>query len=172
MHQRWIAPNPNRGNHGGSHWNNPWHRNEAQMSTCVPDYWRCEHLNWNTISYTNNSIYKSPISMQYLVIFNRNPKDFCVDSWPCTKFDSTTTHESVTTKAVLSAGKVMATVFRDFQGIIIINYLEKYNNRSLLCSIIGWFKKRIKGKTTKIVKLHELVSELVPHPLYLIAQYS
>src|SRR5258705_11581550 len=84
---------------------------------------------------------RKDISTQCLAMFHRNPKDFLLrfvtvdETWihhytPESKHQSkqwTSTGESAPKRAktVLSAGKVMATVFWVFQKTIMSDYLEK-----------------------------------------------
>ena len=145
------------------------------------------------------------ISNQNLTLFRRNPQDFLrrfitVDeTWihhytPETKQQSkqwTKSGESAPKKAktVLSAGKVMATVFWDSQGIILIDYLEK--GRSITgayyTALLDRLKQELIEKRPRLArkkvlfhqdnapahtaavtmaKLHELGFQLVPHPPY------
>jgi histone-lysine N-methyltransferase SETMAR len=92
-------------------------------------------------------------------------------------------------KTVLSAGKVMATVFWDSQGIIFIDYLQKgqivtevYYSTLLNCLYEELQTKRPRLARKKVIfhhdnapthtstvamaKLHELRFELLPHPPY------
>jgi len=51
-------------------------------------------------------------------------------------------------KTVPSAGKVMATVFLDSEGVIYIDYIEgKNGHRAVLCRIIGPIRRRIAENT-------------------------
>lgn len=140
-----------------------------------------------------------------LAMFKRNKKEFLrrfitVDeTWihhhtPETKQQSKqwiTTGEPAPkkAKAVLSANKVMATVFWDSRGIIHIDYLEKGQtiNGEYYCKLLDRFNNVLKEKrphlakkkvlfhqdnarvhtcVSAMAKIHELRYELLPHPPY------
>ena len=102
----------------------------------------------------DNKYNRETTSEQCLTLFKRNPKEFLRrfvtddEKWihwytPETKEQSkqwTSLGERAPKKAktVLSAGKFMATVFWDSQGVIYIDHLEKGQNghRAPLCRII------------------------------------
>lgn len=153
----------------------------------------------------DNKRNRETISEQCLTLFKRNPKEFLrrfvtVDeTWihwytPETKEQSkqwTSPGERAPKKAkiVLSAGKVMATVFWDSQGVIYIDYLEKGKTVTGLyyAELLGRFDAELQKKrphlakkkvlfhhdnapahtsavaTAKLVELHY---ELLPHPPY------
>ncbi|XP_012063671.1 PREDICTED: histone-lysine N-methyltransferase SETMAR-like [Atta cephalotes] len=91
-------------------------------------------------------------------------------------------------KTVLSAGKMMATVFWDSQGIILIDYLQKDKTITgeYYATLLNHLKEELKKKrprlarkkvlfqdnapfhksTVAMTKLHELGYELIPHPPY------
>lgn len=92
-------------------------------------------------------------------------------------------------KTVQSAGKVMATVFWDSQGIILIDYLEKGRTITgqYYCDLLDTFDAALKAKRPHLKKkkilfhhdnapahscrlatekLHQLRYELLPHPPY------
>jgi [histone H3]-lysine36 N-dimethyltransferase SETMAR len=140
-----------------------------------------------------------------LVHFRRNPKDFLrrfitVDeTWvhhytPETKEQSKQwTHKGSPppkkAKTVLSAGKVMASVFWDSHGIILVDYLEKGKtiNGEYYANLLQQLSDKIKEKRPHLAKkkvlfhqdnapahksaiamakIHELGFELVPHSAY------
>jgi len=148
---------------------------------------------------------RKDISMQCLAMFKRNPQDFwrrfvTVDeTWihyytPETKQQSKQwiifgENASKKAKTVLSAGKVMATVFWDSQGIILIDYLQKDKTitGAYYATLLDRLKEELKKKrprltckkvlfyqdnmpshksTVAMAKLHELGCELIPHPPY------
>jgi len=153
----------------------------------------------------DNKRNRETTSEQCLTLFKRNPKEFLrrfvtVDeTWihwytPETKEQSkqwTSPGERAPKKAktVLSAGKVMATVFWDSQGVIYIDYLEKGKTVTGLyyAELLGRFDAELQKKrphlakkkvlfhhdnapahtsavaTAKLVELHY---ELLPHPPY------
>jgi len=108
--------------------------------------------------------------MQYLAIFKRNPQDFwsrfvAVDeTWihhytPETKQQSKQwimSGESASKKAktVLSAGKVMATVFWDSQGIILIDYLQKGKiiTEEYYATLLDRLKEELKKKQPRLMR--------------------
>ena len=144
-------------------------------------------------------------SQQCLAMFKRNPKEFLrrfitVDeTWihhytPETKEQSKQWVEPGSSapkkaKVVPSAGKVLATVFWDARGIILIDYLEKGKTitgpyyAELLDRLDAAVKRNRPGLARKKVlfhqdnapahtsaiamaKIHELGYELLPHPPY------
>ena len=144
-------------------------------------------------------------SEECLKMFKGNPREFLrryvtVDeTWihhytPETKEQSkqwTSPGERAPKKAkrVPSAGKVMATVFWDSQGIILIDYLEKGRTITgqYYCALLDKFDAALKEKRPRLqrkkilfhhdnapahscrlatVKLDELRYELLPHPPY------
>ncbi|CAK9827513.1 Histone-lysine N-methyltransferase SETMAR [Anthophora retusa] len=148
---------------------------------------------------------RKDVSTQCLAMFKRNPQDFwrrfvTVDeTWihhytPETKQQSKQwimSGESAPKKAktVLSAGKVMATVFWDSQGIILIDYLQKSKTITgeYYATLLDRLKEQLKKErprlarkkvlfhqnnasshksTVAMAKLHELGFELIPHPPY------
>ena len=117
-----------------------------------------------TVDHKRNRVRCSKDCLQ---LFQRNPQDFrcrfvTVDeTWihhytPETKEQSKqwiASGESAPKKAkiVPSAGKVMATVFWDSQGVILIDYMEKgETNRCILFIVIGPFENRAARKTSTI----------------------
>ncbi|KAL1454589.1 hypothetical protein WDU94_010809 [Cyamophila willieti] len=148
---------------------------------------------------------RKDISSTCLTLFNKNPVDFCRrfvtcdETWihhytPETKEQSkqwTSKDEPAPkkAKAVLSAGKVMATVFWDARGVIFVDYLEKGQtiNSAYYVTLLDTLNEKLKEKrphlakkkvlfhqdnapvhtsTTSMAKLHELRWELLPHPPY------
>jgi [histone H3]-lysine36 N-dimethyltransferase SETMAR len=145
------------------------------------------------------------VSKECLSLLSHNSKDFwrrfvTVDeTWihhytPESKQQSkqwTGSGESAPKKAktVLSAGKVMATVFWDSQGIILVDYLKKGKTITgqYYSTLIGQLKEELTIKRPRlakkkilfhhdnapphrsmvaVAKLHELGFQLVPHPPY------
>jgi len=106
--------------------------------------------------------------MQCLAMFKRNSQDFwhrfvtVNETWihyytPETKQQSKQwimSGESAPKKAktILSAGKVMATVFWDSQGIILIDYLQKGKTitEEYYTTLLDRLKEELKKKTAKI----------------------
>ena len=145
------------------------------------------------------------LSIQCLQMFQLNPNEFLrrfvtVDeTWvhhhtPETKQQSKQWVEAGSSapkkaKVVPSAGKVMATVFWDAKGIILIDYLEKGKTITgvYYASLLSKLNDEIKNKrphlarkkvlfhhdnapahssTVAQAKLHDLRYELLPHPAY------
>ncbi|KMQ87583.1 mariner transposase [Lasius niger] len=148
---------------------------------------------------------RKDISEQCLSMLKRNAKDFwrrfvTVDeTWihhytPESKQQSkqwTVSGESAPKKAktVLSAGKVMATVFWDSQGIILIDYLQKGQSitGAYYATLLNRLDEELRTKRPRLMKkkllfhqdnapahtsvvamakVHELGYELLPHPPY------
>ena len=110
---------------------------------------------------------RKDVSVQYLAKFNRNTQDFLrlfviVDeTWihhtPESKKQSkqsvlTRESEPQKAKTVLSTGKLMATVFWDSQGIILIDYLGKGKTitRTYYASLLARLKAELQKKTATI----------------------
>ena len=106
---------------------------------------------------------RKDVSVQYLAKFNRNTQDFLrlfviVDeTWihhtPESKKQSkqsvlTRESEPQKAKTVLSTGKLMATVFWDSQGIILIDYLGKGKTitRTYYASLLARLKAKLQKK--------------------------
>nr|XP_033774750.1 histone-lysine N-methyltransferase SETMAR-like [Geotrypetes seraphini] len=148
---------------------------------------------------------RKDISMQCLMMFNRNPQEFLCrfvtvdETWihlytPESQQKSkqwTMTGENAPKKAktVLSPEKVMATVFWDSQGIILIDYLAKGKTTTgaYYASLLDRLKDELKEKrprlahkkvlfhqdntpfhtsTVVVTKLHELGFEVILRPPY------
>lgn len=124
----------------------------------------CRFCSLWTISATVRLLQSSV--WRYLSVIRRS---FCVVSWPSTKHGSTGTHQKPRyswnwvspgkrapkkAKTVLSAGKLMATVFWDSQGVIYIDYLEKGKMITGLyyAELLGRFDAELKKKRPHLAK--------------------
>jgi histone-lysine N-methyltransferase SETMAR len=154
-----------------------------------------------TVDQKRNRVRRSKDNLQ---LFQRNPQDFrhCFisvdETWihhytPETKEQSKqwvpSGESAPKAKTVPSAGKVIATVFWDSQGIILINYLEKGRTitGASYSSLLDHMKTELQEKRPQLAhkkilfhhdnapahtyravaaKLMELGFQLVPHPPY------
>lgn len=144
------------------------------------------------------------ISKQCLDLFKRNPQEFLrrvvtVDEIWIQYYTFETTQQSKhrtfsdksaskKAKSVLSAGKIMATIFWDSKGIILLEFLEKGSTITgqYYSELLDRFDEKLKGTRTHLAKekvlfhhnapayssgvftakSHELHYELLPHPPY------
>lgn len=145
------------------------------------------------------------VSRENLAIFNADPEQFLqrfitMDETWVHHFEPETKEQSKQwkhqgspapkkAKAVISAGKVMASVFWDSEGILMVDYLKKGHTitgtyyASLLDNLRVEIKKKRRGKLTKgvifhqdnapahksavvMAKIHECGFQLAEHPPY------
>ena len=136
-----------------------------------------------------------------LQLFQCKKRDFCINMWQWMKHRFTTSESNRQSakwstagesrpkwpKMQTSAGKILASVFWDVQGILFIDYLEKGRTTNIEYYIALLVhlkeeiaKKRLQMKKKKVLfyqdnalchkliaimaKLHELHFELLPHP--------
>ena len=104
-----------------------------------------------------------------LQLFQRNKKEFCVDMWWWMKHGSSTSLSNRPSaewtaagesypkwpKTQTSAGKILASVFWDAQGILFIDYLEKKRtiNREYYIALLVCLKEEITKKCPQMKKV-------------------